>query len=68
MKCQDTQLKVLLPILSLDVCFVSCKSNYTYQPEQTNDGWEIASLSDVGIDEKPSKAAISNLEINTHTQ
>jgi len=51
--------KALSLILCLAVCLVSCTPKYTYQmPEQTNDGWETASLSNAGISEKPLRALV----------
>jgi CubicO group peptidase (beta-lactamase class C family) len=59
--------KALLLILFCAVWLVSCGPTSTYQvPEQTNDGWQTASLGDVGIDEKPIGEAIDHIHDKTY--
>jgi len=52
------------------ICVVllsSCQSSYIYQvPEQTNDGWQVASLDDVGIDKKTLGKLIEEIHNNTY--
>jgi len=58
------------------ICLLSCSKNnttepsqvYVYQiPEQLNDGWETASLSDVGMDENTFAQFMNDL-LNMHNQ
>jgi CubicO group peptidase (beta-lactamase class C family) len=55
-------LKALLLILLCAVWLISCGPTSTYQvPEQTNDGWQTASLDDVGIDEGLIREAVDRV-------
>ena len=48
--------KVCLLVLFCAVSLISCASGHEYnyqRPEQTGDGWQTASLADVGIDPEP---------------
>jgi CubicO group peptidase (beta-lactamase class C family) len=66
-KMKKVSLKTPLLILFCAVWFVSCKPTSTYQvPEQTNDGWQTASLDAVGIDEKPIGEAIDRIHDKTY--
>ena len=43
----------LFSTLLISVGCISCESSYNYQiPKQTKDGWQTASLDDVGIKKK----------------
>jgi CubicO group peptidase (beta-lactamase class C family) len=59
--------KALLLIMLCAVCLVSCRPAHTLQtPEQTNDGWQIVSLGDVGIDEQIVRKAIDRIHDDTY--
>ena len=73
------QSKTILFIQALVICSLSCSDNittnddivYVYTvPTQTDDGWETASLTDVGMDETPiaqfMNEALNNLEHKIH--
>ena len=70
-------IKIILQ--ALFICFISCTKEdtpeydivYTYnEPLQTNDGWEVASLSSVGMDETPiaqfMNELLNNIEHKIH--
>jgi CubicO group peptidase (beta-lactamase class C family) len=60
-------LRALLLILLCVVWIVSCAPTRTYRiPEQTDDGWQTASLDEVGIDEKEIGEAIARINDNTY--
>ncbi len=56
--------KALLSILLCVACLISCQPAPTpapLPPEQTLDGWQTASLSDVGIDQEPINRLVENI-------
>ena len=54
-------------ILLWVVLLVSCSPAHTFRvPEQTNDGWQTASLAEVGIDERTIEQAIDRVRDNTY--
>ncbi len=58
--------KALLSILLCVACLISCQPTPTplplpLPPEQTLDGWQTASLSDVGIDPEPINRLVENI-------
>jgi CubicO group peptidase (beta-lactamase class C family) len=60
-------LKTLLLILLCVVCLVSCTPAYTPRvPEQTEDGWQTASLDAVGINENKIDEAIDRIHDDTY--
>ena len=64
---KKTPLKALIIILFCAVLLLFCRSSYIYQiPEQTNDGWQVAGLDDVGIDEKTLSKLIERIHDNTY--
>jgi CubicO group peptidase (beta-lactamase class C family) len=61
------RLRALLLILLCAVWVVSCAPARTYRiPEQTDDGWQTASLDEVGIDEKEIGEAIARINDDTY--
>ena len=53
---------VLLLTIFITVLLLSCTPAYTYRiPEQTNDGWQAASLGDVDLDEGKLVELINNI-------
>jgi len=64
---KNIPLKALILVLFCAVLLLSCQSSYTYQiPEQTTDGWQTASLDDVGIDEKTLGELVERIHDNTY--
>ena len=60
-------LKALLLILLCAACLVSCAPAPTARiPQQTDDGWQTASLDEVGIDKKQIGKAIDRIHDNTY--
>lgn len=60
-------MKTLIIILFCATLFLSCRPSYMYQiPEQTNDGWQVASLDDVGITEKTLGKLMNRIRDNTY--
>jgi CubicO group peptidase (beta-lactamase class C family) len=67
---------ILSLLLVSSLLFFSCKTEspsgpepYTYQvPEQTGDGWETASLGDVGMDENLLTELVNNINSNVYTE
>ena len=60
-------LKALLLALICAVLLVSCAPAQTSPaPEQTNDGWQTASLAEVGIDERKIGEAIKHIHDDTY--
>jgi CubicO group peptidase (beta-lactamase class C family) len=61
---------VILLALGIILCsaLAACSTdNYAYRvPQKTGDGWETASLADVGIDEKEINAAIDRIRDGTY--
>ena len=52
-------------ILFCVVWLVSCSPSYTYQiPEQTDDGWQTASLDAIGLSEKKFSELIKRINRN----
>jgi CubicO group peptidase (beta-lactamase class C family) len=59
--------RALLLILLCIVCSVSCAPAHTYPtPEQMGDGWQTASLDEVGINEKKISEAIALIRDNAY--
>jgi CubicO group peptidase (beta-lactamase class C family) len=66
-KMGRTSLRASLLTLLCAAWLVSCASTSGYQePEQTDDGWQTASLGDVGIDEKEISKAVARIQHNTY--
>jgi len=60
-------LRVQISVLLCVVLLVSCAPAHTFRvPEQTNDGWQTASLAEVGIDERTIEQAIDRVRDNTY--
>ena len=60
-------LKALLLVLLCTILLVSCAPAHTFStPEQTNDGWQTASLDEVGINEEKVGEAIERIHDNTY--
>ena len=58
--------KALLSILLCVVCLISCRpTSAPLPPGQTSDGWQTASLSDVGIDEEPLGRLVESIHDGT---
>lgn len=59
--------KASVLILCCAFLLVSCRPGYTYEiPEQTNDGWQTASLDDVGLNEKILSELIERIHGNEY--
>ncbi|MEN8247643.1 MAG: serine hydrolase [Bacteroidota bacterium] len=59
--------RYFLIILPISILLTTCqeKVNYTYRlPETTNDGWEVSSLIDTGIDTMLINELVSNIRTN----
>lgn len=60
-------MRVQISVLLCVVLLVSCAPAHTFRvPEQTNDGWQTASLAEVGIDERTIEQAIDRVRDNTY--
>lgn len=60
-------MRVQISVLLCVVLLVSCAPAHTFSvPEQTNDGWQTASLAEVGIDERTIEQAIDRVRDNTY--
>jgi len=56
-------LRALLSVLLCLVLVLSCSPAHKYRiPEQTNDGWQTASLNEVGIDENALRSLIDGID------
>ena len=75
-RTKRNKLAIIFALLPVLVFNFSCKNesssgpeSYTYQvPEQTGDGWETASLSDVGMDENLLTDMVNNINNNVYTE
>jgi len=76
MKKNVNSYRAILPVLLLIILF-SCKTGenpqpqepYSYSPpEQTGDGWETASLLEVGMDETPIVGLVNNIRNRVFTE
>jgi CubicO group peptidase (beta-lactamase class C family) len=64
---QRTSWRAALLLLLCVICLVSCTSAQTFSvPEKTDDGWQVASLDEVGIDKKKIDQAIDFIQDGTY--
>ena len=60
-------MRVQISVLLCVVLLVSCAPAHTFNvPEQTNDGWQTASLAEVGIDERTIEQVIDRVRDNSY--